>query len=203
MKKVKCMIMAAALLGLCAGCGSSNVNTGVVTAEEMEAAKNEMGEEIESLEFFLNGEIYQYPMKVQDMMDAGWWIEKNVQKEIATIPANTVTTSIQILNGKGEYNAAKCYITVKNSTGIDIDLGNISLNTLEISKENKATLILPQGITWDSTFEEVVEAYQPSEDRIADSSDYIAIIFTNPDNHKHVMLRFDVATRTLSYVKFY
>ena len=65
------------------------------------------------------------------------------------------------------------------------------------------TLILPQGITWDSTFEDVLDAYQPAEDHYTDLDNYLEIIISNLDNNTHMQMTFDLETRKLSHIKFY
>ncbi len=82
-------------------------------------------------------------------------------------------------------------------------LGEVAVKKLIFDKSNRATLILPQGLTWNSAFEEAVEAYSPMEDHMIDEADMVCIIISNPENNRHMNLHFDVATRTLSEVELY
>lgn len=207
MKKMKVIALALAATLLAVGCSAGTdtaSNGGVATAEQIEVATSELDTEITDLKFSLNGIVYQYPFVVQTMLDDGWALDKSVASELETIPANTIATTFSLeKKGDSNFGRAVCYATVSNATTVDIPLGELEFATLEISKEYGATLILPQGITWDSTFDEVVAAYQPSDDRICDEAEAIYIIFTNEENNKHVNLYFDTETRTLSRVQFH
>lgn len=193
-----------------AGCAqeTANVNVnhygGIATQEQFDAAKSQLDTAIESLQFSVNGQIYQFPMKMQEMLDAGWTMEKSVQSQLETIDAYTTTTTITLeKKGDSEYDTAKCYITLSNDTGAGQPLGEVPVKKLIISKSNQATLILPQGLTWNSTFEEAVEAYNPPEDHVIDEADYVSIIISNLENNRHMNLNFDAAARTLSEIELY
>lgn len=191
-----------------AGCAQETANTnqngGIPTQEQIDAAKNQLDTAIESLQFSVNGRIYQFPMKMQEMLDAGWTMEKSVQSQIETIDAYTTTTTITLeKKGDSEYDTSKCYISLSNDTGAEQPLGEVAVKKLIFDKSNRATLILPQGLTWNSTFEEAVEAYSPMEDHMIDEADMVCIIISNPENNRHMNLHFDVATRTLSEVELY
>lgn len=191
-----------------AGCAQETANTnqngGIPTQEQIDAAKNQLDTAIESLQFSVNGRIYQFPMKMQEMLDAGWTMEKSVQSQIETIDAYTTTTTITLeKKGDSEYDTSKCYISLSNDTGAEQPLGEVAVKKLIFDKSNRATLILPQGLTWNSTFEEAVEAYSPMEDHKIDEADMVCIIISNPENNRHMNLHFDVATRTLSEIELY
>lgn len=193
-----------------AGCAqeTANVNVnhngGIATQEQIDAAKSQLDTAIESLQFSVNGQIYQFPMKMQEMLDAGWTMEKSVQSQLETIDAYTTTTTITLeKKGDSEYDTTKCYITLSNDTGAEQPLGEVPVKKLIISKNNQATLILPQGLTWNSTFEEAVEAYNPPEDHVIDEADYVSIIISNLENNRHMNLNFDAAARTLSEIELY
>lgn len=191
-----------------AGCAQETANTnqngGIPTQEQIDAAKNQLDTAIESLQFSVNGRIYQFPMKMQEMLDAGWTMEKSVQSQIETIDAYTTTTTITLeKKGDSEYDTSKCYISLSNDTGAEQPLGEVAVKKLIFDKSNRATLILPQGLTWNSTFEEAVEAYSPMEDHMIDEADMVCIIISNPENNRHMNLHFDVATRTLSEIELY
>lgn len=207
MKKMKIIALALATGLLAVGCSAGTdtaSNGGVATAEQIEAATSELGTDITDLKFSLNGTIYQYPFYVQAMLDDGWALDKSVASELETMPANTISTTFSLeKKGDSNYGKGRCYGTVSNLTTVDFPIGELEFATLEISKEYGATLILPQGITWDSTFDEVVAAYHPSDDRICDEAEAIYIIFTNEENNKHINLYFDTETRTLSRVQFH
>lgn len=206
MKKVKVLAFAMVVGLLAVGCSGGTEtasNGGIPTAEQLEASKAELGTEISDLKFSLNGTVYQFPFTVQSMLDDEWSIDKSVMDELETMPGYTESTLFAIQKkGDSNYGAAKCSVTVENETPSDVSLVQLDLKTLRISKEDGATLIFPQGITWDSTFEEVA-AYQSSDDLISDTADALVIVFANEENSKAVNLFFDQETRTLSTVQFY
>lgn len=208
MKKMKIMALVLAAGLFAAGCSAETEtasNGGVATAEQIEAATSELGTEIIDLKFSLNGTTYQYPFTVQTMLDDGWKVDESVASELETMPANTISTTFSLeKKGDSNYGKAICYATVSNATATDIPLGQLEFDTLEISKEYGSTLILPQGITWESTYDEVVAAYQPSDDAIVDEADVDMLYFVlmNEENGKCIYLYFDTETRTLSKVLY-
>lgn len=208
MKKMKVMVLALAAGLLAMGCSAETEtasNGGIATAEQIEAATGELGTEITDLKFSINGTIYQYPFTVQTMLDDGWVLDESVASELETMPANTISTTFSMeKKGDSNYGKGLCYATVSNATAADIPLGQLEFDTLEISKEYGATLILPQGITWESTYDEVVAAYQPSEDVIVDEADMELLYFVlmNEENGKCIYLYFDTETKTLSKVLY-
>lgn len=208
MKKVKVLLLAAAVVlgtfGL-AACGETvNKNEGIPTAEQIEAAKAELGEDTESLKFSVNGEVYQFPMEMQDMFDAGWTIDKQTLEGIKELPANTVTTEIGIQKkGDSNYDTAKCRFVVENMISMEVSLESLDTKTFILARNGNATVILPKGITWESTFDEVVEAYQPEDDHMTEREDYLKVLVTNDETNDHMQLLFDVETRKLSEIKFF
>lgn len=208
MKKVTRFLLAAMLvLGtVClTACGARvNRNEGIPTAEQVEAAKTELGEATDSMMFSVNGEIYQFPMEMQDMFDRGWTIDKQTKAAIEEIPAYTVTTEIKIQKkGDENYDTADCYFVVENRISMDVSLESCTIKTFVLSRSGNASVILPKGITWESTFDEVVEAYQPDDDHMTDREDFLHILVTNDETNDHMELTFDVETRTLSRIKFF
>lgn len=77
------------------------------------------------------------------------------------------------------------------------------LYNLNFRREKGAVLILPQGLNWDSTFEEVCEAYQPSQEQIADMEGVLSIQFSNASGDGNLTMWFNAETRKLSELKFF
>ncbi|MBR1390162.1 MAG: hypothetical protein IJ567_01700 [Lachnospiraceae bacterium] len=206
MKKVKLFTLILLLTAFTAGCAaeSSADSGGIPTQEQLQSATSQLSTEPEDMEFSLNGEIFQYPIDIDTLLDAGWTIDKSILSQIKVIPGHTTTTKIPLKKKKdSEYAAGECYFTVTNNIDMDVEIGHLATDTLEFDESNHITLILPQGITWDSTFEDVLDAYQPAEDHYTDLDNYLEIIISNLDNNTHMQMTFDLETRKLSHIKFY
>lgn len=189
-----------------AGCGlgTANDNDGLPTEEQLAAAKAELGEDMSELKFSIDGVIFQYPMLVQDMLDAGWYVDNSVKNELKTLEANTRTTNFVLRkNGDGEYGTTECSVVASNSGASEVEIGETKLYNLNFRREKGSVLILPQGLDWDSTFEEVCDAYKPSQEQTADMEGVLSIQFTNGSGDGHLTMWFDAETRKLSELKFF
>lgn len=195
MKKIKLFLTALLIGTLVSGCGAASGNGGIPTAEQIETAKSEMGDHINSLEVSLNGQVYQFPMELQSMLDAGW--EMNVKSE--PLPAFSVTTPIGLRKAKEN---ATCSFTVENVTASEKALESLTLKSLTIEKSGNATLILPQGLTWESTVEDVVVAYSLTEEDVLGDETFIYMFLSNPDGNGQVRIDFDAETRTIKKVAY-
>lgn len=189
-----------------AGCGLSaaNDNNGLPTEEQLAAAKGELGNDMSELKFSVDGMIFQYPMIMQDMLDAGWYVDNSVKNELKTLEANTRTTNFVLRkNRDGEYGITECSVVASNSGVSEVEIGETKLYNLNFRREKGAVLILPQGLNWDSTFEEVCEAYQPSQEQIADMEGVLSIQFSNASGDGNLTMWFNAETRKLSELKFF
>lgn len=177
---------------------------GIPTAEQLSEGKQVLNYGMESLKFSLNGQVYEFPMQMQELFDDGWELTRAAQVALETIPPYTMVTSTKLEKKEtDQYSSGKCIFTLSNEIAANVKIGEMEIETLKMYKEDHATLILPKGITWDSTFEEVVEAYQPRPESVIEQPDCLSLTFFNTQKRRSVVINFDVETRTISDVKFY
>lgn len=118
-----------------------------------------MSEDLLSGEFTLNGEKMTAPLTVQSFLDKNWNLGAGIDDKI---PANSLSkTSFRLSNG-GADRKNSVYINVRNSTSSEIKLEEAEVYELIIEcpegKQNN-TLVLPKGITLQSTYDEIIKTY--------------------------------------------
>lgn len=147
---------------------NGNKSTINASKEEIETAVKQMGSGILDGGFYLDGKIYELPVIASDLTDGGWVFDEALKKEFAEFPANTITNSINIDNAND--NQKLISIILINPFEEKKALEDVYVETLIISKFTSNKIILPQGITWKSTLEEVEAAYGQPANKSTDSS---------------------------------
>lgn len=145
-----------------------NKSTINASAEEVEEAVKQMGSGILDGGFYLDGKVYQLPVLVSDLMDGGWIFEEDLKKQFAEFPAYTVSNSINIDNEND--NQKLISISLINPFEEKLALEEVYVESLTIAKFTANKIILPQGITWKSTLEEVEAAYGEPSDKSVDEA---------------------------------
>lgn len=196
---ITCIISCIILLTAC-GSGAA-ADGGIPTEEQLSAAVEALGDNISSLSFSANGVIYQFPMYVSDMTDKGWSFDSSAKSELKSISANTLVEPVA-MRKKAEdgYAAATCYVQLINKSSSEISLESARIYKLTFSKSNAVTLILPSGITWDSTFDEVKEACTPESTADQDGIKFIKI--RGDDSAYSITINFDAEENTIKSIEY-
>ncbi len=87
-----------------------------------------------------------------------------------------------------------------NKSASEISLENARIYKITFSKSNGTTLILPSGITWDSTFEEVKEVCKPEAAFDQDGIKYMKI--KGEDSAYSITINFDATQNTITSVEY-
>ena len=182
MRKVlsKCLSVAITCI-LFASCGTGageSVNGGIPTTEQLSAAADELGDDMKSLKFSVDGVVCQFPVDTKDMLDAGWYFDSVVEWIRPT----------------------SCSVQPVNNGVSEVAIEDTLLYNVAFSKDKGTTVILPGGITWNSTFDEVKEAYKPEQ--AVDQNGIKYIIISGEDYHYSVQLNFNSADNTLERIEF-
>lgn len=206
MRKVlsKCLSVAITCI-LFASCGTGageSVNGGIPTTEQLSAAADELGDDMKSLKFSVDGVVCQFPVDTKDMLDAGWYFDSDVKSDLKSIPSNTlVAPAVAMRKNKTDgYGATSCSVQPVNNGVSEADLEDTLLYNVAFSKDKGTTVILPGGITWNSTFDEVKEAYKPEQ--AVDQNGIKYIIINGEDYHYSVQLNFNSTDNTLERIEF-
>lgn len=147
---------------------NGNKSTINASTEEVEEAVKQMGSGILDGGFYLDGKGYQLPVLVSDLMDGGWIFEEDLKKQFAEFPAYAVSNSINIDNEND--NQKLISISLINPFEEKLALEDVYVESLTIAKFTANKIILPQGITWKSTLEEVEAAYGKPSDMSTDEA---------------------------------
>lgn len=140
---------------------------GVVTeasteSNETEAAKTEgaaageISDDLYSYQILINGELYQIPMDVKELLENGWEFEGDVNEDLDAYTYNPVLTF-----NKGDYNIQ---VNIVNETEnpqpySECKIVGILIN-LYYNSGNDMTFVLPKGIQSNvSTVEDMKAAY--------------------------------------------
>lgn len=182
--------------------GSTPSNGGIPTQEQLSAAQDALGDKISSLSFSVDGVIYQFPMYVSDMTDNGWAFDSSTKSSLKTIEADTLVAPAVSMRKKATdgYAATSCSVQPINKSASEISLENTRIYKITFSKSNGTTLILPSGITWDSTFEEVKEVCKPEAAFDQDGIKYMKI--KGEDSAYSITINFDATQNTITSVEY-
>lgn len=125
--------------------------------EEITAAVNQMGDGILDGGFWFDGKAYQLPVTIADLSEGGWVFDDALKEELGEFPAYAVTNNINIDNANDTQKALS--IVLINLYDEPKQLDDVTIAQLSIGKFTANKVVLPQGITWKSTMEEVEAAY--------------------------------------------
>lgn len=192
----------AIILSVTACGGSTPSNGGIPTEEQLSAAVDTLGDDLSSLKVSVDGVIYQFPMNVSDMTEAGWSFDSSAKSELKNIPANTLITpgvSMQKRASDG-YGATSCSVQPANKSFSEVALEDAALYKVTFSESKGTTVILPGGFTWNSTFDEV-KAVCNSE-QVSDMNGIRFITIQGEDYHFSVKINFDSTDNTINTIEF-
>lgn len=195
-----CVMILAAAVTACGNTAPSN--GGIPTQEQLLAAADALSNDVSSLSFSVDGVIYQFPMYVSDLTDNGWTFDSSAKSELKSLPGNTLVAPAVVMHKKAAdgYGATSCAVQPINKSSSEISLENARLYNLKFSKSDAPTLILPSGITWNSTFEEVKDACRHKTAVDQNGVKYIQI--KGDDSSYTVTINFDADQNTITSVEY-
>lgn len=181
---------------------SAPTNGGIPTEEQRSAAIEALDSDVSSLGFWVDGVTYQFPMYVSDLTDNGWAFDSSTKSELKTLPANTLVAPAVAMRKKANdgYGATACAVQPVNKSTSETTLEDARLYSLKFSKSDAPTLVLPSGITWDSTFAEVKDACKHKTAVDQNGIKYIQV--KGDDSSYTVTINFDAATDTITSIEY-
>lgn len=165
--------------------GTENNETETTQAENPDAG--EISDDLYSYQIIINGELYQIPMDVKDLLDDGWEFEEDVNEELDAYTYNPVLTF-----NKGDYNIQ---VNIVNETEnprpySECKIVGVLIN-LYYNSGNDMTFILPKGIQSNvSTVEDMKAAYGEPTD-FSESDGMAFATYEEEFASKEVKLTFD------------
>lgn len=185
---------ASLLLAGCNGLGGANSAAYIANEEEIEAAMDEMSDDLGSLEMSMDGKIYSLPFTAGELMEEGWTFPEDILKKIDPFPALTEWNKCEMVKTDGEVEKDLTGITLINQAEEDVDPADAYLTSFSLDRYDQVKLILPKGITWASSIEEVKDAYgEPYKETETGSEDtFISTVLRYYfDDNSHVFIGFE------------
>ena len=158
------------------GCGNNkNTDSSNVTGQEADAAEDEvvedfenevedetetdlygyvapteLGAELASLTFQLEGVYYQFPVPVYEFIKNGWQIPEIYKTDDLISAGEYYDMALENAEGQILYE-----VRVKNTTDEPQTLENCMVNRMLVVADQKFDFALPEGIDFDSTVDEL------------------------------------------------
>lgn len=154
MKKLLLMILCAALCFQMTACG---LNGDIFQKDKwIEEGAAQLGGEIRSGEFVLEGEVYTFPMPLSDWLDRGWHISNSYDnKDSFKLEPGYESTEFELFNEEDEY----VRVRVLNTSDKDTKPEGCLVSYLYISTTQDLKFVLPTGINKSSKPADIRAAY--------------------------------------------
>jgi len=150
-------------------------------AQKKEEAMALMGDELESGEFVIDGKKYSFPDGVSEWTTGGWHISNRYDNtDTFELEYNVETNVFEMFNDEkdSEY-VSMCAINLGTEPK-KIEESTVSYLEIKFSEDKDALyVVLPCGITGDSTKEDVLNAYGEPQEK---GDDYFLYTYTNADD---------------------
>ncbi|MCM1182743.1 MAG: hypothetical protein NC337_05155 [Roseburia sp.] len=168
MRKLLVLCFCFALCLPVTACGGSSKE-----AEEMAAAAAALGDKLDSGKFMVDGNEYVFPSEMSDWTDNGWHISNNYNnKDSFELEPMIETTTFELFQDEGgNYVQMKAYNDTDEN--VKVEGGMVSYVRLKFSSsKDDLSVILPGGVNYKSTLDDVVGIYGEPAERDDDSLIY-------------------------------
>ncbi len=192
-----------ALIGLCAAlcfqmtaCGGP----GAAQKQKEEALALLSSDKLESGEFVIDGTKYAFPSVLSDWTGNGWHVSNRYDNaDTFELEYNIESNEFELFNDENESEyVSVCGINL-GAEPVKLEQSTVSYLDLKVSQGKDAMfVVLPGGITCESTKEDVIAAYgEPSEEE----DDYLYYTYTNADG-LDILVGIRVAFETVDKVYY-
>lgn len=132
-------------------------STGVVSETPMDQKK-----------IIIAGKEYDFPFLASDLIDDGWYFDEYVRENLAPVEADTIKNLSDINLYHDEYGFRIMLLLADNSGGEEKEIrdcliAKIGINSSMSDNPENIDIVLPGGITWQSTAADVVSVYGAAE----------------------------------------
>lgn len=161
MKKVliSTLILAACFLSGC----SSYKKPAALTEDDIITYSEAMADNPYSSQLTLNGILYTIPFDARELTDQGFFYN-DPQYNQEELEDHSYAKLNMALKAKDQKSAIE--VEVYNMTGATITIENAKIGSVSIKTNDGAqvnTIVLPQGITLQSTYDEIINTYGPAD----------------------------------------
>ncbi len=142
-------------------------------------APSSLGDDLTSLTYSLDGIVYQFPTPAKEFINNGWKIPEFYTSQYSEIPADgDVQVALENDNGSVIYN-----VVIKNYEDYAIALEDGIVLIMLIADDSNVELLLPEGLSLDSSLAEVESV---SDTSVAINGDYHTYAWFNDASGAHV-----------------
>lgn len=193
-------------LSLCIFLLATACNTGSkvkpLTAEDIKTYTAQMNENQLSGDITLNGVKYSLPVKAQDLINNGWKYNDFADKG-NPLKNGYYTDSVYMDDGLKSAEK-RITITLFNTSGDTVKFDDAMLGGIEVNKiaNYKNNIVLPKGITLDSTYDDVIKAYGKPQTDLLEQAGWIKYSTNDIGNYgQSLQITFDKSKKTITAVK--
>ncbi len=148
MKKLRVLLLCAAMLVLVAGCEST---------KWIEEAADKIDEDIASGEFVLEGEEFSFPMMMEDWLDNEWHVSNNYDNtDVFTLEPGGLCEEFEVF--RDDDNKQYVSIVAWNDGVEDAKIPECAVYSVSM-RLDKNDAVFPQGISKRSNEEDIIDAY--------------------------------------------
>ncbi len=176
LKHISAVIAAAIAAVSIAGCGvpAGNRNPSYYpTEEELTSAASVLSDKFGKGDIVIDGVKYTLPAKAEEFINNGWSFSQEVLDKYDPFPANATLTGQVELQKATDTKTMKFTVDLfNNDKKNELPIGEIYVTDITVTCYDKVKVILPGGVSWGSTVEEVKAACgEPASDTEVGSAD--------------------------------
>ena len=150
--------------------------------EPVASAPLEMSDDLFDYVVEIEGSIYKFPCKYEDLTSQGWTISSTGYSNTSLVPGGGYESFHMSNNGK------KILVSAYNMSGNAVQIQDCMIGGFEYDAYSGLDVKLAKGITVHSTPDEIVAAYGTPNQR-SDQDDYVALTYSQGED-LHNRIRF-------------
>ena len=203
MKKllILCLNLSLCLFILTA-CGTSN-KVKELTEDDVKTYTSQMSEEPLSGDITLNGVKYTLPTKAKNLEDNGFKYN-NYSDKGQPLETGYYVEDI-CMNDGSKSEESRMYATLFNTSGDTVNFDDAMLGIIKISKTKEGyenTVVLPKGITLNSTYDDVINAYGTPKVDYMDQVGWVKYFVSDLGKYgQELHIEFDKDTKVISSIR--
>lgn len=168
------------------------------TSEEISEVQGDLGDSITSCKFYLDGKVYTAPLNVSEFISEGWKLDEAATESVSSLQPGA-RTNATFMNTENEDYSERMGVSFYNNTEQEVALEEAPIASVDLSKSAKMKVILPKGITWESTMEDAIAAYGDAEDSwTTGDRSYLIYSAKNGEDTISINLAFDKKDKGVS-----
>lgn len=148
----------------------------------IEENTGKIGSTLDCGQFVVNGEVYSFPGEISDWLSSGWHISNNYEnKDTFELESNVDSNEFELFND--EVSSQYVSMLAINLGTEPAKIADCSVEQVEINvsdDKDSAQLVLPGGITYKSTKEDIIAAY--GEPAWEEDGGYLYYQYTSADD---------------------